>query len=289
MDFIIVTGLSGGGKSKAICAFEDIGFYCVDNIPPSLIPTFYNLCCDSKDKNIKKVAVVVDVRGGEKFSVFFESLGKLKVDKKPYRILFIEAKEHVITRRYKETRRKHPLYENYKGSVSQAIELEKNVLKTVRERSDYIIDTSFLSDAQLKERICMLFLKNSQNSLMINCMSFGFKYGSPSEADLVFDVRCFPNPHYEENLKNLTGLDEPVRLYVLKKQNTKIFIEKLFSLIDFMLPLYHNEGKSQLVIAIGCTGGKHRSVAITQRLYEHLSDSEHNVNVCHRDIKKVFA
>ena len=162
LDFIIVTGLSGAGKSKAVCAFEDIGFYCVDNIPPSLIPTFYNLCCDSKDRNIKKVAVVVDVRGGEKFSVFFDSLDKLKTDKKPYRILFIEAENQVIIKRYKETRRKHPLYENYRGSVSKAIELEKNVLKNVRERSDYIIDTSSLSVAQLKERICGLFLKNSQ-------------------------------------------------------------------------------------------------------------------------------
>ena len=286
MNFIVVTGLSGAGKSKAIASLEDIGFYCVDNIPPELISTFYDLCSASKDNLKQNIAVVVDIRIGKKFDALFTALQKLHEQKRPYKILFLEAADNIIVRRYRETRRKHPLVENIKRPISQAIQMERNALKPVRERADYIIDTSLLSVSQLKERISDLFLENPKNALIINCMSFGFKYGAPSEADLVFDVRCFSNPYYEPELKELTGLDKPVKDYVLSRKQTQIFIEKLFSLIDFMIPLYRNEGKSQLVIAIGCTGGKHRSVALSEELYSHLLKMDHKASIYHRDIQK---
>lgn len=286
MEFVIVTGLSGAGKSRAMNALEDIGFYCVDNIPPELILTFYDLCKKSSDKNMQKVAIVTDIRGGVMFDSLFEVLDILKRENKPYKILFLDAKDEVLCRRYKETRRKHPLAENYKGLISQAIKLERDILKPIKDKSDYVIDTSLISPAQLKERISAIFLKNSDYALVINCESFGFKYGTPAEADLVFDVRCLPNPFYIDALKNLTGLDEQVRDYVMKSEHTKGFIKRLVSLIDYMLPLYCNEGKSQLLIAIGCTGGKHRSVALTEYIYNHLLNMQQRATVHHRDINK---
>lgn len=282
MEFIIVTGLSGAGKSKAMQALEDIGFYCVDNIPPKIVVAFYDLCRQSNSSNMKKVAVVTDTRGGGMFSALFETLDSLK----EYKILFLEAKDEILIRRYRETRRRHPLSESYIGSVGEVIKLERDILKTVRERADYIIDTSYISPAQLKERIAGLFLEQSSNALMINCVSFGFKYGTPSEADLMFDVRCLPNPYYIDDLKKQTGLDEPVKEYVMKWEQTQEVIKRFIYLIDYMIPLYCNEGKSQLVIAIGCTGGKHRSVALTQFLYNHLANLKHRVSVYHRDIQK---
>lgn len=286
MEFIIVTGLSGAGKSRAMDALEDIGFYCVDNIPPKLITTFYDLCQQAKDSTMKKIAVVTDIRGGGMFDSLFETLDKLRQENRKYKILYLDARDDVLVGRYQQTRRKHPLAENYLGSVSQAVKLEREVLKPVKERADYVIDTSFISPAQLKERISGLFLGDAAYALMVNCESFGFKYGTPSEADLVFDVRCLPNPYYVEELKRSTGLDEPVREYVMKWEQTKGFVERLFALIDYMLPLYRNEGKSQLVIAIGCTGGKHRSVALTQLLYNHLLELGQRTSVHHRDIHK---
>lgn len=285
MEFLIVTGLSGAGKSRAIDALEDIGFYCVDNIPPKLISTFYELCQQAKD-NLTRVAVVTDIRGGNMFDSLFEALDALKSEDREYRILFLDASDLVLINRFKETRRKHPLAENYLGSLEQAVHLERDILKPVRERADYIIDTSCLSPAQLKERISSLFLGNASEALMIHCVSFGFKYGLPSEADLVFDVRCLPNPYYVEELKGLTGLDEPVRDYVMKWEQTQGFITRMVDMIDYMIPLYCNEGKSQLVIAIGCTGGHHRSVALAQLLYNHLLENGKRTSVNHRDIHK---
>lgn len=285
MEFLIVTGLSGAGKSRAVDALEDIGFYCVDNIPPKLIPTFYDLCAKAGD-TFSRVAVVTDIRGGEMFSSLFETLDDLKNEDKHYRILFLDANDYVLINRFKETRRKHPLAENNLGSLEQAVKLEREILRPVREKADYIIDTSFLSPAQLKERISNLFLGDSSQALMVHCVSFGFKYGIPTEADLVFDVRCLPNPFYIEELKHLTGLDEPVYSYVMKWEQTKGVVQRLISLIDYMLPLYCDEGKSQLVIAIGCTGGKHRSVALAQLLYDHLLENGHRTSVNHRDIQK---
>ncbi len=286
MEFIIVTGMSGAGKSRAIDAMEDIGFYCVDNIPPKLISTFYDLCNQVKDDSMKKVAIVTDIRGGGMFSGLFEALDKLKENNCNYKILYLDSRDDVLVRRYKETRRKHPLAENYLGSVLEAVQFERGILKPIKERADYVIDTSYISPAQLKERIVEMFLEDSSCAIMVNCMSFGFKYGTPSEADLIFDVRCLPNPYYIEDLKSHTGLDEDVREYVMKWDQTKGFIERWISLIDYMLPLYRNEGKSQLVIAVGCTGGKHRSVALAQYLYKHMLDLKQRSNVYHRDIHK---
>lgn len=285
MEFLIVTGLSGAGKSRAVDALEDIGFYCVDNIPPKLIPTFYDLCAKAGN-TFSRVAVVTDIRGGDMFSSLFETLDDLKNEDKHYRILFLDANDYVLINRFKETRRKHPLAENNLGSLEQAVKLEREILRPVREKADYIIDTSFLSPAQLKERISNLFLGDSSQALMVHCVSFGFKYGIPTEADLVFDVRCLPNPFYIVELKHLTGLDEPVYSYVMKWEQTKGVVQRLISLIDYMLPLYCDEGKSQLVIAIGCTGGKHRSVALAQLLYDHLLENGHRTSVNHRDIQK---
>ena len=285
MEFLIVTGLSGAGKSRAVDALEDIGFYCVDNIPPKLIPTFYDLCAKAGN-TFSRVAVVTDIRGGDMFSSLFETLDDLRNEDKRYRILFLDANDFVLINRFKETRRKHPLAENNLGSLEQAVKLEREILRPVREKADYIIDTSFLSPAQLKERISNLFLGDASQALMIHCVSFGFKYGIPTEADLVFDVRCLPNPFYIEELKPLTGLDEPVYSYVMKWEQTKGFVQRLISLIDYMIPLYCDEGKSQLVIAIGCTGGKHRSVALAQLLYDHLLEKGHRTGVNHRDIRK---
>lgn len=285
MEFLIVTGLSGAGKSRAVDALEDIGFYCVDNIPPKLIPTFYDLC-EKAGNTFSRVAVVTDIRGGDMFSSLFETLDDLKNENKPYRILFLDANDFVLINRFKETRRKHPLAENNLGSLEQAVKLERGILRPVREKADYIIDTSFLSPSQLKERISNLFLGDSSQALMVHCVSFGFKYGLPTEADLVFDVRCLPNPFYIEELKHLTGLDEPVYSYVMKWEQTKGFVQRMIGLIDYTLPLYCDEGKSQLVIAIGCTGGKHRSVALAQLLYDHLLQNGHRTSVNHRDIRK---
>ncbi len=284
MEFIVVTGLSGAGKSKALNAFEDIGFYCVDNIPPELISSFYNLCEEPKNSK-KRVAVVVDTRSSE-FNVLKKYLERLKLEKKEYKVLYLDAKEEVLKIRYKETRRKHPLYEVYSGSISKAIELEQNLLRVVKEVSDYIIDTSHISPAQLKEKISSIFLKDVSSALTVICESFGFKYGMPTEADLVLDVRCLPNPYYVDDLKDLTGLSDEVKSYVINNKVSQGFIKLALPLIDYMLPLYQNEGKSQLLIAIGCTGGKHRSVALAQHFYEHLLLLKYNVNVTHRDIDK---
>ncbi len=285
MEFLIITGLSGAGKSRAIDALEDIGFYCVDNIPPKLIIAFYEMSKQAKG-TLSRVAVVTDIRGGDMFSSLFETLDQMKSENKEYKILFLDANDSVLMNRFKETRRKHPLVENCLGSLEQAVKLERDVLKPVRECADYIIDTSYLSPAQLKERISSLFLGDSSDALMIHCVSFGFKYGIPAESDLVFDVRCLPNPYYVEDLRNLTGLDEPVRSYVMKWEQTQGFIERFLNLIDYMNPLYCNEGKSQLVIAIGCTGGHHRSVALAQLLYNHLLEQNRRTSVNHRDIQK---
>lgn len=285
MEFLIVTGLSGAGKTRAMHALEDIGFYCVDNIPPTLLPTFYDLCNQSKDA-ISRVAVVTDVRGGELFGTFFDELSTLREEKKDYKILFLDAQDDVLIRRYRETRRNHPLAAVVSGSVEQAIDKERERLKPIRARADYIIDTSYLSNAQLKEQISNLFLENSSEALLVNCMSFGFKYGIPTEADLMFDVRCFPNPFYVDRLRPKNGLDQEIQNFVMQDESSQKFAEKLFDMVDFLLPLYCNEGKSQLVVAVGCTGGKHRSVTFAQRLYEHLLGKGVRVRVQHRDISK---
>ena len=286
MEFIIITGLSGAGKSVAMRSMEDIGHYCVDNIPPVLLTTFYDLCEKTSDERMKRMAIVTDVRSGELFTDLFTALDRLKAEQKPCKILFLDAQDDVLLRRYKQTRRKHPLIEVSRGSMEDALHLERRLLMQVKARADYVIDTSLLAQTQLRERISSLFLGNASLGMTVTCLSFGFKYGIPSEADLVFDVRCLPNPFYIPELKSHTGLEACVFDYVMQFEQSKGYAERMLSLVDYSLPLYLQEGKSQLVIAAGCTGGKHRSVTMTRVLYQHILDAGQKVIVHHRDIAK---
>ena len=286
MEFIIITGLSGAGKSVAMKSMEDIGYYCVDNIPPMLLPTFYDLCEKSSDDRMKKIAVVTDVRAGDGFEDLFEALDSFKGEKNNYKILFLDARDDVLLRRYKETRRKHPLADASKGSTENAVVMERSLLMRVKARADYVIDTSLLSGSQLRERISALFLGNPSLGMTVTCLSFGFKYGIPAEADLVFDVRCLPNPFYIPDLKYHTGLEDCVYDYVMSFEQSKGFAKRMISLVDYSLPLYLAEGKSQLVIAIGCTGRQHRSVTLTRVLYQHILESRQRAIVHHRDVSK---
>ena len=284
MKFLIVTGLSGSGKSGAVNVLEDIGYYCIDNIPPQLIPKFAEICLNNKQ--MKKVAIVTDIRGGELFLELDEGLNYLKNHKLDTSILFLDASDEVLIKRYKETRRKHPLDEQCHGSIQRAITAEREVLASVREVADYYIDTSDLSMGQLKETVYSLFLDNPNDSMVVKVMSFGFKYGVSREADLVFDVRCLPNPFYIPELKQHTGLESCVRDYVLSFEQSQKLAEKLKDMLDFLIPLYIHEGKSQLVIAFGCTGGKHRSVTFAETIFKYLSDKGMKCRICHRDINK---
>ena len=283
MDFVIVTGLSGSGKSKTVDALEDIGFFCVDNMPPSFIEKFYELCAEEE---MEKVAVVTDSRGGYLFHSVSKTLDILDGKNIDYKIMFFECSDEVLYKRYKETRRKHPLSDDCEGSVMASVKKEREMLETLRGRADYIIDTTQLSPAQLKERISDIFLGDSVKGLRITCMSFGFKYGAPTEADMVFDVRCLPNPFYIDELRDKTGLDSEVYDYVMEKPETKGFADRLFDMMDYLIPLYSDEGKSSLVIAIGCTGGKHRSVTLAEALASHISESGLKAATVHRDITK---
>ena len=285
MDFLIVTGLSGAGKSRAVDALEDIGFYCVDNMPPQLISKVAEICL-AGNSQINRIAIVTDLRGGDMFYGLFEQLDELKDKGLEYKLLFLDASNQDLVRRYKETRRRHPLADLVKGGLEEAIRNERILLKPARERADYIIDTTHLSANELKQRMNNIFLDNIRNSMLVNVMSFGFKYGVPAEADLVFDVRCLPNPFYVDDLKPKTGLDEEVRNYVMDSEDSRKLLEKLKDLISFLIPLYQKEGKTQLMIGVGCTGGKHRSVTFAELLYQYLSDQNHNVRVLHRDIAK---
>ncbi len=287
MEFIIITGLSGAGKSHALHALEDIGYYCVDNLPPMLLSTFWDLCDKSSDNRMKQVAVVVDIRGGEIFDTLFAEMKKLSMEGKKYKILFLDAKNDILLIRYKETRRKHPLAESFtSGSTEEAVKLEKDLMKPFKARADYIIDTSYMELKQLKERVTTMFSADSSMGFQVTCLSFGFKYGIPLEADLIYDVRCLANPYYVKELKELTGLDEAVREYVLKPQETQEFIKRLIDFLDYSLPLYRREGKSELVIGVGCTGGKHRSVTLARLLNSHFIELGVKSNLHHRDIWK---
>lgn len=285
MKFLIVTGLSGSGKSGVINVLEDIGYYCIDNIPPQLIPKFAEICKQSSGK-ITKVAIVTDIRGGELFLELDKGLNYFKENNLEYSILFLDASDDVLIRRYKETRRKHPLDEQSHGSLHRAITTEREMLMSVREKADYYLDTSDCSMAQLKENVYALFLDDPQDSMIVKVMSFGFKYGSSREADIVFDVRCLPNPFYIEELKYHTGTESCVSDYVMQFEQSQKLLEKLEDLIDFLIPLYRHEGKTQLVIAFGCTGGKHRSVTFAEKMYKYLCDKDIKCRICHRDINK---
>ncbi len=287
MEFVIITGMSGAGKTTALHVLEDIGYYCVDNIPASLLSTLYTLCSKSQDSVMKKVAVVVDVRGNENFEDMYTQIEKFKKSHDDVSILFFDAKVDCLIIRYKETRRKHPLAERLKdGSVAEAVAFEKALLASINRLADYKIDTTYLSNKQLRERVMSMFMDDTSQSLMLTFMSFGFKYGIPLEADLIIDVRCLPNPFYIPELKPLTGLDQVVRDYVLKSEDTQEFLKRTLNLLDFSVPLYLKEGKSELVVGIGCTGGKHRSVTIARQLDEHFVQKGYKCVIQHRDVKK---
>jgi UPF0042 nucleotide-binding protein len=286
MKFVIITGLSGAGKSQAMRSMEDFGFYCVDNLPPSLIPKFAELCFHAQG-NIEKIALVIDIRGGKFFCDLFESLDTIQKQGYKYEILFLEASDKVLIKRFKETRRNHPLTPD--GSIIEGIIEEREKLAQLKMHADYIIDTSNLTVAQLKKEIQKIYVEGSKiENLTISIQSFGFKKGIPLDADLVFDVRFLPNPHYIESLRDYTGEDADVREYVMKWPESIEFIHKLQDMIDFLIPYYIKEGKSQLVIAIGCTGGKHRSVTVANILYENLKKRGHRVIINHRDLVKVI-
>lgn len=286
MQLVIVTGMSGAGKSRAIDTLEDIGFFCVDNMTPQLIPTFVKLLTDSAEPR-EKVAFVADIRLGDSFSQLFNALEELRIMNCEYKILFIDADNDVILRRYQETRRKHPLVtEGSPADLQKIISNEREILKKTRAVADYIIDTSLITNSQLKERIARLFLDDVTNTLKINVLSFGFKYSIPKDSDLVFDVRCLPNPYYIPELKNQTGLEAPVRDYIMKFQQSRGLVPKLLDLVNYLVPLYRSEGKSQLTVSVGCTGGKHRSVVFAEILHEDLKNKGYNSSVYHRDISR---
>ena len=287
MEFVIISGMSGAGKTSALHIMEDIGYYCVDNIPTSLLQTLYKLCKDSSDKAMKRVAVVVDVRGNGDYEVMYDDLENFKKNNEGVSILYIDAKVDSLIVRYKETRRRHPLTERLKdGSVAAAVKEEQRLLVPVKTLADYSIDTTFMSIKQLRERIISMFLENSSNSIMITFMSFGFKYGIPLESDLIIDVRCLPNPFYIAELKEHTGLEKCIQDYVLDSEETQECVKRLIDWLDYSLPLYLKEGKSELVVGIGCTGGKHRSVTIAGLLNNYFMEKGYKCIVQHRDVKK---
>ncbi|WP_284141161.1 MULTISPECIES: RNase adapter RapZ [unclassified Virgibacillus] len=280
---VIITGMSGAGKTVAIQSFEDLGYYCVDNLPPMLLPKFLELMRDSTN-NIHKVALVMDLRGREFFDSLFEALDILGDEEwLDEHILFLDAKDEQLVSRYKETRRSHPLAI---GDLPlKGIKQEREILDELRGRAQRIIDTTNLKPKDLREKILRAYQEEKQEIFSVHMVSFGFKYGLPIDADLVFDVRFLPNPHYVSNLQPLTGLNPDVSSYVFKWSDTQKFQEKVLELLQFMLPLYKKEGKSQLVVAIGCTGGQHRSVALAEFFAKQLTNN-YITHVSHRDIDK---
>ncbi len=283
IQIVLITGLSGAGKSHAINCFEDLGYFCVDNLPPTFIPKFAELCLQSEGK-INKIALVCDMRGGAFFDHLFEALCELEENELNHEIIFLEARDEVLLRRYKETRRRHPLS---RMGLLEAIRSERAALGELRGKADKIIDTSDLKPQDLKKKISEIYEPGQREKGMpILLVSFGFKYGIPLDADLVFDVRFLPNPHYVEDLRPLTGEDSRVKDYLWQRSLTHKYFQKLRDLLEFSIPHYAREGKVQLVAAIGCTGGKHRSVALADELGRIL-DKNYRVHLEHRDLDKV--
>ena len=287
MRFIIVTGMSGGGKATAIHMLEDAGYYCVDNLPVSLMGKFTELIT-MPDSGINKVVLGIDARAGQSFEGVAGIIDSMKEKGIPVEILFMDASDQALIKRYKETRRIHPM--NAAGDrLEDGIKKERDVLAEVKKKADYIIDTSNLLTRELKEELDHIFVKNEEyNSLMVNILSFGFKYGIPSDADLVFDVRFLPNPYYIDELKHQTGNDKPVQDYVKSFKECGEFVDKLCDMLQFLIPGYVKEGKYQLVVGIGCTGGQHRSVTIANEVYDRLKASGGNfgLKLSHRDVKE---
>ena len=285
MKFVILTGMSGAGKSTALKMMEDIGFYCVDNLPIPLLEKFVELS-ELQNAELQKVAVGIDARSGQALDELKNVLDRIKEKGGSYEILFLDSDDSVLVKRYKETRRSHPLAPGER--VDKGIALERDRLAFLKERADYILDTSQLLTRELKAEIEKIFLKNQDyKNLFITILSFGFKYGIPVDSDLVFDVRFLPNPYYVEGLRAKTGNDKEIQEYVLQFKEAHEFLDKLTDMIDFLIPNYISEGKNQLVISIGCTGGKHRSVTLANELYKRLAKkTEYGLKIEHRDIEK---
>ncbi|PWW29559.1 UPF0042 nucleotide-binding protein [Cytobacillus oceanisediminis] len=280
---VIITGMSGAGKTVAIQSFEDLGFFCVDNLPPTLLPKFLELMKESGNK-MNKVALVMDLRGREFFDHLFKALDELsETSWVTPQILFLDADDSTLVRRYKETRRSHPLAPS--GLPLEGIKLERELLEELKGRAQLIYNTSQMKPRELREKILTEFSLNRKTIFTVNVMSFGFKHGIPIDADLVFDVRFLPNPHYIDHMRPKTGLDEEVSSYVLKWTETSKFLEKVTELLSFMLPHYKREGKAQLVVAIGCTGGQHRSVALAEYIANYFKKDYHTA-ITHRDIER---
>ncbi len=275
--------MSGAGKTVAVQSFEDLGYFCVDNLPPALLPKFLELMKENKEEN-KRIAVVMDLRGRDFFDALYETLDKFTSDSDVSEsILFLDADTEALVKRYKESRRSHPLAPN--GLPLEGIKQEREILDELRGRAQTIIDTTELQARALREQIIYQYKEKKQHIFSVQIVSFGFKHGLPIDADLVFDVRFLPNPHYVESMRDLTGMNQEVSSYVFKWKETRKFLRKLTDLLDFMLPQYEREGKSQLVIAIGCTGGQHRSVALSEKLRD-IIQKDYTTHAYHRDIEK---
>lgn len=285
MELLIVTGMSGAGKSRALDALEDIGYYCIDNLPPQFLLNFADFMAQSHKMN-QDVAIGIDVRSKEMFSEMDQVLDLLKTKGVQFKLLFLDCDPSILLHRYKETRRSHPLMDDQVVHIEQAIMIEKNQLLQIRNRASNLIDTSQLTTSQLKEKIVSLFALDQVNAMHINFVSFGFKYGLVADADLVFDVRCLPNPFYVPALRELTGEDQEVRDYVMGFEPAQGLFNQIKSYLEYSIPLYISEGKSQLVVGIGCTGGKHRSATFVRLLGEYFQNQHTKVMISHRDLKK---
>ncbi len=283
MNYTIVTGISGAGKSTVLNALEDLGYHCIDNMPLGLIPSLLPVM--EGNSAIQKVAIGLDSRSAFSFAQFEKAAEEIKRTENDLKIIFVDCPDEIILRRYKETRRRHPLTVTNNLSLSDAIAEDRKLMSDFKEAADAIIDTAGLSSAQLKQRV-VAYAAESEKGMAVTVMSFGFKYGIPVDADLVFDVRCFPNPYYIESMKHHTGLEDEVYNYVFSFDEVNEFMEGLYSMISMLMPLYKREGKTQLSIAIGCTGGKHRSVSIARTLAARLNADKLNCVEIHRDIKR---
>lgn len=282
MRFVVITGMSGAGKTQVMHFLEDIGYYCIDNMPPIFINTFAKACYN--EKALQNVAIVTDIRSGAMFDDIQKELDALRLTDFPFEILYLEANDNVIIKRYKETRRSHPMSAD--GRIADGIDKEREKLKGLRQQADHIIDTSNLLTRQLKKIVTDIYGEDEKNYFLVECRSFGFKHGIPTDADLVFDVRFLPNPFYIENLKQHTGLEACVRDYVMEFPQSLKFLDMLYEMVSSLMPYYMDEGKTQLVICVGCTGGHHRSVAITEALAKQLTQNGTMVTITHRDIER---
>lgn len=283
-ELLIITGMSGAGKTLALHALEDMGYFCVDNLPPRLLRTLVDLCSQSRQP-IAKVALVADIRGGEFFRDLTDAIKRLRADGYKVSVFFLEASDEVLVHRYKETRRRHPLSDEERDLL-QAIQAEREQLAEIRAIAEEVIDTSWLTPQQLRDEILRRLQLGDGTTMLVKVVSFGFKYGVPVDADLVFDVRFLPNPNYDPKLRPLTGSSEPVKKFVLEQAETKEFLSRLKALLEFSLPLYRREGKSYLTIAVGCTGGRHRSVALAEAIAEIVKSQGFNCSVLHRDVNR---